>query len=168
MLPSDELRSELKATTCSRAARTAALRTCVIGDQMPSGATLQIENLTKAYGPLTVVDRVSLSVKAGEFVTLLGASGSGKTTTLMMIAGLTDLDSGSIRIDGRDIAPLPPERRGLGVVFQSYALFPNYNVYENIAFPLRLRRMLAQATNPPATSVTRKRCRSESGAGECK
>jgi spermidine/putrescine ABC transporter ATP-binding subunit len=111
---------------------------------MAAGATLQIENLTKTYGPMTVVDQVSLSVKAGEFVTLLGASGSGKTTTLMMIAGLTDIDSGSIRIDGKDIIPLPPERRGLGVVFQSYALFPNYNVYENVAFPLRLRHISEQ------------------------
>jgi len=108
---------------------------------MTAGASLEITDLTKTYGSLTVVDQVSLSVKAGEFVTLLGASGSGKTTTLMMIAGLTDPDSGSIKIDGKDILQLPPERRGLGVVFQSYALFPNYNVYENIAFPLRLRHL---------------------------
>jgi ABC-type Fe3+/spermidine/putrescine transport system ATPase subunit len=111
---------------------------------MTAGAALEIENLTKAYSTLTVVDHVSLSVKAGEFVTLLGASGSGKTTTLMMIAGLTNPDSGSIKIDGKDILHLPPERRSLGVVFQSYALFPNYNVYENIAFPLRLRHLHEQ------------------------
>src|SRR6185437_13615265 len=111
---------------------------------MPLGAALEIINLTKSYGSLKVVDRISLSVKAGEFVTLLGASGSGKTTTLMMIAGLADPDSGSITIGGKNIAHLPPERRGLGVVFQSYALFPNYNVYENIAFPLRLRHISEQ------------------------
>jgi spermidine/putrescine ABC transporter ATP-binding subunit len=111
---------------------------------MAAGAALELANLTKAYGALTVVDQVSLSVEGGEFVTLLGASGSGKTTTLMMIAGLTDPDSGSITIGGKDILHLPPEGRGLGVVFQSYALFPNYNVYENIAFPLRLRRLPEQ------------------------
>jgi ABC-type Fe3+/spermidine/putrescine transport system ATPase subunit len=120
---------------------------------MAAGAAVEISDLTKAYGPLTVVDRVSLSVKAGEFVTLLGASGSGKTTTLMMIAGLTDPDSGKITIDGKDIVPLPPERRGLGVVFQSYALFPNYNVYENIAFPLRLRRISEQEITQKVGSV---------------
>ncbi|HLI11649.1 MAG TPA: ABC transporter ATP-binding protein [Alphaproteobacteria bacterium] len=107
---------------------------------MGIGARIDIEGLSKAYGQEIAVDQVSLSVNAGEFVTLLGASGSGKTTTLMSIAGFVAPDAGKIQIGGRDIARLPPEKRGLGVVFQSYALFPNYSVYENIAFPLRLRK----------------------------
>jgi len=108
---------------------------------MAFGAAIEIVDLVKAYGSQLAVDRVSLHVAPGEFVTLLGASGSGKTTTLMMIAGFVLPDTGAIRIGGKDISPLPPEKRGLGVVFQSYALFPHYTVYENIAFPLRLRRI---------------------------
>lgn len=106
---------------------------------MAFGAAIDIADVMKTYGTQVAVDRVSLNVSAGEFVTLLGASGSGKTTTLMMIAGFVTPDSGEIRIGGKDISRLPPEKRGLGVVFQSYALFPHYSVYENIAFPLRLR-----------------------------
>ena len=105
-----------------------------------SGAAVEVEDLAKRYGASVAVAGISLAVGAGEFVTLLGASGSGKTSTLMMIAGFVTPDSGRIRIDGNDISRLPPERRGLGVVFQSYALFPHYSVFENIAFPLRLRR----------------------------
>jgi spermidine/putrescine ABC transporter ATP-binding subunit len=108
---------------------------------MNSGAAVEIDRLAKSYGSTTVVDQVSMTIGAGEFVTLLGASGSGKTTTLMAVAGFVLPDAGEIRIDGRDIAPLRPEKRGLGVVFQSYALFPHYDVFENIAFPLRLRKV---------------------------
>jgi spermidine/putrescine ABC transporter ATP-binding subunit len=108
------------------------------------GAAIEVERLNKRYGGFVAVDDLSLTVKAGEFVTLLGSSGSGKTTTLMAIAGFVAPDSGRISIDGRDISRLAPERRNLGVVFQSYALFPHLNVFENIAFPLRLRGM-AQA-----------------------
>ena len=89
---------------------------------------------------MRAVDDVSLDVAAGEFVTILGASGSGKTTTLMAVAGFVNPSSGTIRIGDRDISRLPPEKRDLGVVFQSYALFPHYDVFENVAFPLRLRR----------------------------
>ena len=108
---------------------------------MSSGAAVEIDQLMKSYGNACVVDKVSMSIAAGEFVTLLGSSGSGKTTTLMAIAGFVMPDSGQIRIDGRDIAGLAPEKRGLGVVFQSYALFPHYDVFENVAFPLRLRKV---------------------------
>jgi spermidine/putrescine ABC transporter ATP-binding subunit len=108
---------------------------------MKLGAAIEIDAVTKSYGSLIAVDHVSLSISAGEFITLLGASGSGKTTTLMIIAGFVMPDEGQIRIGGKDILRLPPERRGLGIVFQNYALFPHYNVYENIAFPLRLRRV---------------------------
>jgi spermidine/putrescine ABC transporter ATP-binding subunit len=105
-----------------------------------SGAAVQISNLTKSYGDYVAVDDVSLSVGSGEFVTLLGLSGSGKTTTLMAVAGFVEPDAGQITIEGKDILALPPERRGLGVVFQNYALFPHLNVFENVAFPLRMRK----------------------------
>ena len=95
--------------------------------------------MTKRYGDERVVDRLSLAIAPGEFFSLLGPSGSGKTTTLMMVAGFTSADEGEIRIDGRDIARTPPQQRGLGMVFQNYAVFPHLNVFDNIAFPLRAR-----------------------------
>lgn len=108
---------------------------------MSLGADLTISSLVKRYAETTAVSGVSLDVAAGEFVTLLGASGSGKTTTLMIVAGFIEPDSGSVRIGGRTVDRMPPEKRNLGVVFQSYALFPNMNVRENVGFPLRMRRV---------------------------
>ncbi len=103
------------------------------------GAPVRLQGLNKTYGELAVVRDVNLSVGAGEFVTLLGPSGSGKTTTLMMIAGFVPASDGEIFIDDRPVARVPPERRELGMMFQSYALFPHMTVAENIAFPLRMR-----------------------------
>lgn len=107
---------------------------------MPKGAAIEIRGLTKRYGDVTAIDDVSLTVAEGEFVTLLGLSGSGKSTTLMAVAGFVDPDAGTIAISGGDVTALPPEKRNLGVVFQNYALFPHLNVFDNIAFPLRMRR----------------------------
>jgi putative spermidine/putrescine transport system ATP-binding protein len=104
------------------------------------GAPIRLDRLQKAYGETVVVRDLTLSVGAGEFLTLLGPSGSGKTTTLMMIAGFVPASGGDIFIDGRAVGRVPPERRQLGMVFQSYALFPHMTVAENIAFPLRMRR----------------------------
>jgi putative spermidine/putrescine transport system ATP-binding protein len=103
---------------------------------------IELTDLCKRYGsgPL-VVDHVNIDIAPGEFITLLGPSGSGKTTTLNMIAGFTDITSGSIRLGGRDIAPLPPHRREFGMVFQNYALFPHMTVAQNVAFPLRERKV---------------------------
>src|SRR5205807_4855918 len=78
---------------------------------------------------------------------LLGPSGSGKTTTLMMIAGFASVDQGSILVDGGDIVATPPQRRGFGMVFQNYAIFPHMNVFENVAFPLRARRLAQNEIN---------------------
>ena len=97
--------------------------------------------VAKRYGDERVVDRVSLEIQPGEFFSLLGPSGSGKTTTLMMIAGFASVDEGRILVDGADIASEPPQRRGFGMVFQNYAIFPHLNVFENVAFPLRARRL---------------------------
>jgi len=100
---------------------------------------LSLTNLSKKFGETRAVTDVSLDVERGEFFGLLGPSGCGKTTTLRMIAGLEIPDTGTIEFDGRDITNLPAERRGFGMVFQNYALFPHLNVFENVAFGLRAR-----------------------------
>ncbi|MDQ6653721.1 MAG: ABC transporter ATP-binding protein [Acidobacteriota bacterium] len=100
---------------------------------------LSLKTLSKRFDKTQAVADVSLEVERGEFFGLLGPSGCGKTTTLRMIAGLEKPDSGSIAFEGRDITNLPAERRGFGMVFQNYALFPHLNVSENVAFGLRAR-----------------------------
>ncbi|HEV7475754.1 MAG TPA: ABC transporter ATP-binding protein [Pyrinomonadaceae bacterium] len=100
---------------------------------------LSLKNLSKSFDKTPAVIDVSLAVERGEFFGLLGPSGCGKTTTLRMIAGLEQPDSGTIEFDGNDITNLPAERRGFGMVFQNYALFPHLNVLENVAFGLRAR-----------------------------
>jgi ABC-type Fe3+/spermidine/putrescine transport system ATPase subunit len=100
---------------------------------------LSLNNISRSFGSTRAVDDVSLDVAQGEFFGLLGPSGCGKTTTLRMIAGLEKPDSGSIEFQNSDITNLPPERRGFGMVFQNYALFPHLNVFDNVAFGLRAR-----------------------------
>lgn len=104
-----------------------------------TGKPLSVRGLRKTYGGVTAVDEVSMEIAAGEFVTFLGSSGSGKTTTLMMIAGFTEPDGGTIMVGDREVTRLAPQKRGLGFVFQQYLLFPHMTVGENIAFPLQLR-----------------------------
>lgn len=106
-------------------------------------AFVQLEGLGKRYGEIDAVVATNLSVEKGEFVSLLGPSGCGKTTTLQMIAGFVEVTSGRILLDGRDITHAKPASRGLGVVFQSYALFPHMTVKDNIAFGLRMRKVPA-------------------------
>ncbi|MFC6886130.1 MULTISPECIES: ABC transporter ATP-binding protein [Actinomadura] len=107
------------------------------------GAGVRVRDLTKRFGSAArpAVDAVSLDVRPGEFMTFLGPSGSGKTTTLNMIAGLEGVTGGEIRIGDRDVAALPAHRRDLGVVFQQYALFPHMTAAQNVAFPLRRRKL---------------------------
>jgi putative spermidine/putrescine transport system ATP-binding protein len=102
---------------------------------------LSIRSVGKTYGAVTALADASLELAEGELLTLLGPSGSGKTTLLMMVAGLVPPSSGEIWMDGRLATYLPPDKRDIGIVFQNYALFPHLTVYENIAFPLRMRRM---------------------------
>ncbi|MHC8351969.1 ABC transporter ATP-binding protein [Pseudomonas sp. RT4P38] len=104
-------------------------------------AFVQLEGLGKRYGEIDAVVATNLSVEKGEFVSLLGPSGCGKTTTLQMIAGFVEVSSGRILLDGRDITHAKPASRGLGVVFQSYALFPHMTVKDNVAFGLRMRKV---------------------------
>ena len=100
---------------------------------------LSLKNISKRFDSTQAVADVSLDVERGEFFGLLGPSGCGKTTTLRMIAGLEKTDSGTVEFDGKDITILSPEKRGFGMVFQNYALFPHLNVFENVAFGLRAR-----------------------------
>jgi iron(III) transport system ATP-binding protein len=104
-------------------------------------ALLSLKNINKSFSGTKAVSDVSIDVTRGEFFGLLGPSGCGKTTTLRMIAGLEQPDSGTIEFEGRNITELPPERRGFGMVFQNYALFPHLNVFENVAFGLRARKI---------------------------
>ncbi|MEO1089732.1 MAG: ABC transporter ATP-binding protein [Pseudomonadota bacterium] len=100
---------------------------------------LVVSGLTKCFAGVTAVDRASLAVAEGEFVTLLGPSGCGKTTLLRLVAGLVEADAGRVMVAGHDLSGVPAEARGFGFVFQAYALFPTKTVAENIAFPLMLR-----------------------------
>lgn len=104
-------------------------------------AELHLTGLTKRFGEAVAVDALDLVIEDGALTTLLGPSGSGKTTVLRLIAGFLSPDRGAIVVDGRDIAPLPPERRDIGMVFQSYALFPHRNVFRNVAFGLERRKV---------------------------
>ena len=104
-----------------------------------TGATLTLHSVTKRFGAFTAVDDLDLTVEEGRFYALLGPSGCGKTTTLRMVAGLEEPTSGSIELDGRDIARLKPYKRPVNTVFQNYALFPHLDVAENVAFGLRRR-----------------------------
>ena len=105
-----------------------------------AAADLRLADLTKRYGDVEAVRGVTLDVAAGEFLTLLGPSGSGKTTTLSMVAGFEQPSSGTIHLGGRDITRLVTHKRNLGMIFQGYALFPHMTVFDNVAFPLTLRK----------------------------
>ena len=105
-------------------------------------AYVEITDLTKSYdGRTRALDRVSLTARKGEFVTFLGPSGSGKTTTLMVIAGFEEADGGTVHVGGAAMAGVPPHRRGIGVVFQNYALFPHRTALQNVMFPLLMRNV---------------------------
>ncbi|HEV8437799.1 MAG TPA: ABC transporter ATP-binding protein [Methylomirabilota bacterium] len=104
-------------------------------------AVVQLVGCSRHYGSLIAVDALDLAVYEGEFLSLLGPSGCGKTTTLSLIAGFVEPSAGRVFIDGLDVTGRPPHGRGLGVVFQSYALFPHLSVFENVAFGLRERRV---------------------------
>ncbi|MCG8906123.1 MULTISPECIES: ABC transporter ATP-binding protein [unclassified Pseudomonas] len=104
---------------------------------------LSVETLNKSYGTTTVFQDIDFAAERGEFVTLLGPSGCGKSTLLRCIAGLTAVDSGRILLDGEDIVPKSPQKRGIAMVFQSYALFPNMTVEQNVAFGLRMQKVPA-------------------------
>jgi len=108
-------------------------------NQIPTAAQIEFRNVTKMYGAVAAVNDLSLSVRQGEFLTILGPSGSGKTTALMLLAGFAAPTQGDVLIAGKSVASVPSYRRDQGIVFQSYALFPHLTVRRNLEFPLEMR-----------------------------
>src|SRR6185503_3162951 len=102
---------------------------------------IAVDNLTKRFGPLAAVNNVSLAIEEGEMFTLLGPSGCGKTTLLRLLAGFYTPDEGQIRFGDRVVNDVPPHERGIGMVFQNYALWPHMTVTENVAYGLKLRKV---------------------------
>ncbi len=114
---------------------------------------IEIKNVSKSFGDKVILDNVSISIKKGEFVTLLGPSGCGKTTLLRILAGFGKADSGEVYINGDEITDMPPHLRPVNTVFQRYALFPHLDVYENIAFGLKLQKVPAAEINKSVRKV---------------
>ncbi|WP_300410934.1 spermidine/putrescine ABC transporter ATP-binding protein [Lagierella sp.] len=102
---------------------------------------LELKNVSKSFDEDLILDNLNLNIKQGEFLTLLGPSGCGKTTTLRIIGGFLQPDSGEVIFDGKNIASLPPYERNINTVFQKYALFPNMNIYDNVAFGLKIKKL---------------------------
>ncbi len=115
----------------------------VIQDTRENKTLVSLRNLNKHYGDFAAVDNISLDIQDGEFLTFLGSSGSGKSTTLSMLAGFETPSSGEILVDGKSLVNVPPHKRDIGMVFQRYSLFPHLNVRDNIGFPLDIRKQAA-------------------------
>ena len=136
---------------------------------------IEIAGLRKSFDHVEVVKGVDMQVHQGEFLTLLGPSGCGKTTTLRMIAGFEEADSGHITIDGQEVTALPPYKRAVNTVFQSYALFPLMNVYDNVAYGLTVKRLPKAEIREKVTQALRtvqlegfeKRRISQMSGGQC-
>ncbi|GAA3885646.1 MULTISPECIES: ABC transporter ATP-binding protein [Gibbsiella] len=112
-----------------------------LAPRTPARTLMSLNNLNKHYGDFAAVDNISLNIRDGEFLTFLGSSGSGKSTTLSMLAGFEEPTSGQILLDGKSMLHVPPHKRDIGMVFQRYSLFPHMNVSNNVAFPLTMRKI---------------------------
>jgi len=106
-----------------------------------SGATVQLQNLSRSFGTVRALAGLNLDLAPGELVALLGPSGCGKTTALRIVAGFETADSGTVEVDGKDVSPVPAAKRDMGMVFQSYSLFPNMSARDNVGFGLRMRKL---------------------------
>jgi ABC-type Fe3+/spermidine/putrescine transport system ATPase subunit len=118
-----------------------------------TGTSVSLREVTRAFGAVRALDGMSLDIAPGELVALLGPSGCGKTTALRIVAGFEYATSGQVLVDGRDVSGVPAARRDMGMVFQSYSLFPNMNALDNVAFGLRMRGMAAGARKKRAAEL---------------
>ncbi|HHE3629497.1 spermidine/putrescine ABC transporter ATP-binding protein PotA [Pasteurella multocida] len=116
---------------------------------------IELRSITKSYGDKTIIENFNLTINNGEFLTILGPSGCGKTTVLRLLAGLEELDSGNIILDGEDITHAPAEQRHVNTVFQSYALFPHMTIFENVAFGLRMQKVPNEEIKPRVLEALR-------------
>ncbi len=123
------------------------------GQRDGSGAHVSLRNLSRFFGSIRALDGLNLEIEPGELVALLGPSGCGKTTALRILAGFESADTGSVLVDGRDLSPVPAARRDMGMVFQSYSLFPNMSALDNVAFGLRMRKKGAAQRRTQATEL---------------
>jgi putative spermidine/putrescine transport system ATP-binding protein len=135
----------------ARGAKTGAAPAVAAADRR--GATVELRNLSRRFGATQALDGLTLTIESGEFVALLGPSGCGKTTALRALAGFESLDSGQVVVDGRDLSGVPAQRRDMGMVFQSYSLFPNMTSLDNVAFGLRMRGVRQAERRDKAASV---------------
>ena len=118
------------------------------------GSRVHFENVSKSFGATVALSDFNLDIAPGEFVTLLGASGSGKSTALNILAGFSDATSGEVYIDDRPLTGVAPENRNVGMVFQNFALFPHKTVADNVAFPLKMRESRQAGNRPSGESST--------------
>ncbi|HZC60031.1 MAG TPA: ABC transporter ATP-binding protein [Streptosporangiaceae bacterium] len=118
-----------------------------------SGATVDLRNLSRSFGTTRALDGLTLRLAPGELVALLGPSGCGKTTALRIVAGFETADSGTVEVDGQDVSPVPAAKRDMGMVFQSYSLFPNMSALDNVSFGLRMRRLGSAERQRRATDL---------------
>jgi putative spermidine/putrescine transport system ATP-binding protein len=128
-------------TTNTAAAADGTWQTRAAGSGGPSGTSVRLQELSRSFGAVRALDGLSLEIAPGELVALLGPSGCGKTTALRIVAGFETADTGSVAVDGKDISSVPAARRDMGMVFQSYSLFPNMHALDNVAFGLRMRKL---------------------------
>ncbi|OOR98681.1 putrescine/spermidine ABC transporter ATP-binding protein [[Haemophilus] felis] len=124
-------------------------------NSVQSKPIIELRSITKSYGSKTIIKNFNLTINNGEFLTILGPSGCGKTTVLRLLAGLEDLDSGHIILDGEDVTEVPAERRHVNTVFQSYALFPHMTIFENVAFGLRMQKVPNEEIKPRVLEALR-------------
>src|SRR6201994_239107 len=117
------------------------------------GARVSLQNLSRHFGQTRALDGLTLEIEPGELVALLGPSGCGKTTALRILAGFEVADTGSVTVDGRDVSHIAPAKRDMGMVFQSYSLFPNMSALDNVAFGLRMRKVAAAARRKRAAEL---------------
>jgi len=144
-MAANEIAGKETAPAVTGASETAATAVIGVAGAGPAdargGTSVSLRGLTRVFGQARALDQMSLEIAAGELVALLGPSGCGKTTALRIVAGFEYADAGEVLIDGRDISGVPAARRDMGMVFQSYSLFPNMNALDNVAFGLRMRKV---------------------------